>query len=137
MSTTLILAPASSGKTHHCIEKVRATLHASPLSEVWVVLPDSHQAVAFRRRLAEQGGAMGAHIGTFADLHAEILALAGASMPVAPDPVVHRLAVAAIDATAEKGQLKHYGSIQRQPGLAHALTRLVAELKRNGGNPAD
>ena len=130
MSTKLVLAPASSGKTHCCIDQVRAALHASPLSEVWVVLPDSHQATAFRRRLAKQGGAMGAHIGTFADLHAEILALAGASMPVAPDPVVHRLARAAIDTTAEQGQLRHYESIRRQPGLAHALTRLVAELKR-------
>ena len=136
MSTRLILAPASSGKTHRCIEQVRATLAAYPLSEVWVILPDSHQLMAFRRRLAEQGGAMGARIGTFADLHAEILALAGTPMPVAPDAVVHRLAVAAIDNLAEHGRLVHYESIRRQPGLAHALTRLVAELKRARIEPA-
>jgi ATP-dependent helicase/nuclease subunit B len=136
MSTKLILAPAASGKTHQCIERVCSTSHVYPLSAVWVILPDSHQATAFRHRLAKQGGAMGARVGTFADLHGEILALVGTPMPVAPDSVVHRLALAAIDATADKGQLKHYASIRRQPGFALALTRLVAELKRARIEPA-
>lgn len=78
---------------------------------------------------------MGAHVGTFADLHAEILALAGTPLPVALDPIVHRLAVSAIDAAAKRGALLHYGSIQHKPGLAQALTRLVAELKRARVDP--
>lgn len=65
MLTRLILAPAMAGKTQRCIEQVRLTLNASPLSQVWVVLPDSHQAKAFRHRLAKQVGAMGVRIGTF------------------------------------------------------------------------
>ena len=130
MPTRLLVAPAASGKTHHCIARVRETLRASPLVPTWVVLPDRHQVAAWRRRLAEQGGALGMRIGTFADLHGEILALAGAPMPIAAEPVVHRLARAAIDALAEQERLPYFAPIRREPGLAYALTRLVAELKR-------
>lgn len=133
----LLLAPAASGKTHECILCVRALLKEAPLAPVWVVLPDRNQIRAFRRRLAEQGGALGARVGTFADLYVEILAQAGVSIPVTPEAVIHRLAQAAIDAVADRGDLAHYGTIRRRPGLTRAVTNLIAELKRARVLPAD
>ncbi len=104
---------------------------------MWVVLPDRHQATAFRRRLAGSGGAIGARVGTFSDLYTEVLACAGLSLPVTPPAVVHRLAQAAIDAVAGRGHLMHYAPIQRRPGLTTALAALIAELKRARVDPAD
>ena len=137
MSTHLYLAPAASGKTHFCIERARIALQESPLADVWVVLPDRHQAVSFRRRLAEYGGALGARIGTFNDVYAEILALANQPLPLTPDAVVHRLMRAAIDTLVEQNCLAHYLSIKHKPGLTQALTTLIGELKRARIYPDD
>ena len=135
MAARLVLAPAASGKTHACLERVRSTLQTTPLTEVWAVLPDRTQAVDFRRRLAEQGGALGAHVGTFGDLYAELLALADRPIPVAPEPVLHRLVRGAIDILAAQGKLQHYLPIQRRPGFVLALNDLIAELKRSRIEP--
>ncbi len=129
-SPTLLLGPAASGKTHACLARVRAHLQHAPLSPVWVIVPDRHQAGAFRHRLAEAGGALGARIATFGDLYGELLALTDGALPLAPDPVLHRLVQAAVDAQAEAGQLQHYRPVQRRPGLVTALSDLIAELKR-------
>src|SRR5262245_39467745 len=130
MATRLLLAPAAAGKTQTCLERVRAALQLAPLINVWVVLPDRTQAAAFRRRLAERGGALGVRVGTFGDLYTELLVLAGEPIPVAPEPVVHRLVRSAIDTLAEQGRLQHYRPIQRRPGFTRALTSLIAEFKR-------
>ncbi len=132
MATHLLLAPAASGKTDACIRRVRSVLQAVPLAEVWVVLADRHQADTFRRRLGHAGGVLGARVGTFSDLHTEILARAGISIPVAPPAVVHRLVRAAIDAVAERGCLRHYGAIRQCAGFAGTLVTWIAELKRTG-----
>lgn len=131
MSTPiLLLGPAASGKTQTCIERLRTLLAERPLAPAWVVLPDRHQASTFRRRLAEAGGALGAQVGTFGDVYQELLAQANASIPVAPEPVLHRLVQSALDTLADLGQLAHYFAIRRRPGLMLALTDLFAELKR-------
>lgn len=130
MPAALVLAAASAGKTQHCIGRVRELLRAEPLAEVWVVLPNRLQAVAFRRRLAEAGGALGAHVGTFGDVYAELLARAGRTLPEAGEPVVLRLIQAAIETLADRGDLLHYSAIRDRPGFPRALGRLIAELKR-------
>jgi ATP-dependent helicase/DNAse subunit B len=130
MPTTIKLAPAASGKTRWCIDKVRATLHAMPLSEVWVVLPDRNQASAFRRRLAESGGALGTRVVIFAELYVELVALAGKQIPVASDQIIARLTRRAIDDLAQNNRLPLYGRIHALPGFARAVADLIAEWKR-------
>lgn len=131
MPNTLWIGPAASGKTQACVERVRRLAHAAPLTPVWALLPDGHQINAFRRRLAAAGGALGVRVGTFDELYAEVLARVDAPLPVAPEPVVHRLIQIVLDQLADEGGLKHYGSIRRRPGLALALNDLFAELKRS------
>ncbi len=137
MPATLVLAPAVAGKTHACIVKVRSTLSRTPLADVWVLLPNRAQAHAFRRRLAEAGGALGARVGTFGDLNRTLLALAGRTQPVAPEPVIYRLTLSAIDSVADRGQLLHYGAIRRRPGFIRAVMDLMAELKRAHVEPVE
>lgn len=131
MSSTLWIGPAASGKTQMCVDQVREASRANLLSTVWAVLPDPHQARAFRRRLASSGGALGVRVGTFGDLYDEVLAQTDALLPLAPEPVLHRLIQTVLDQLADEGRLAHYGAIKRRPGLTLALNDLFAEWKRS------
>ena len=137
MTARLIIAPANSGKTHHSLQLLQSALTSAPLAEAWAVLPNRTQAGAFRRRLAQQGGALGVHVNTFGDLYAEILAQAGEPIPVAAGALVQRLVRASVDALAARGALQHYAPIQRKPGFAVALADLIGELKRFRVDPAE
>ena len=130
MSVEYLVGPAASGKTQTCVERVRSVLAERPLSSVWVTVPNRTKAISFRRRLAVAGGALGASIGTFPDLYSEILARAGDFIPVAPEPVVHRMVRAAIDRLHEAGELPYYAPIRRAPGFIRAMAEHIAELKR-------
>jgi len=130
MTTQLLLAPAATGKTQICLAQLHSLLDDNLLAPVWVLLPDRNQTIAFRRRLGETGGALGARVGTFGDLYTELLALADAPLPVAPEPVLHRVVKSAITTVADSGQLKYYAPIRQRPGLVSALADLFAELKR-------
>ena len=131
MSVSLIVARPAGGKTDTCIQEVRNTLAKKPLAQVWVVVPDRLQASAFRRRLAQTGGALGAHVGSFGDLYKNILERAGMFVPVASSPLLHRLVQESIDLSIAQGEISHYATLQRAPGFILALRDSFAELKRS------
>lgn len=130
MQPKLVLAPSGSGKTRACIAEIRHAGQANPLAQIWVVLPDRNQAAAFNRRLAREGGGLGVHLGTLEDLYLELLARAGRPVPLAPEPLIHRLTRTAIDALVARGELEHYRPIAWRPGLTQAVSDLFAEFKR-------
>ena len=102
-----------------------------------VILPDRLQIAAFRRRLAEAGGAMGPRVGTFGDYYQALLLRARKPVPLTTDPVIYRLLHAAVDdVSAEKG-LIHYGPIAKTPGFINILRERFAELKRARLFPED
>lgn len=127
MPTRLIISPPATGKTEYCIEQIRGHLKEHPLSQVWVVLPDRLQASYFRRRLAESGGALGAHVGRFGDLYKHILERAGNYVPVASNALLHRIVQETVDAAA----LVHYAPLRTLPGFILVLRDSFAELKRS------
>ncbi len=131
MTTHLLLSSPATGKTEYCIEYIRTTLKKHPLAHVRVVVPDRLQASAFRRRLAQAGGAFGAHVGSFGDLYKNILERAGMFVPVASSPLLHRIVQESIDLSFEQGDLSHYAALQRAPGFILALRDSFAELKRS------
>jgi ATP-dependent helicase/DNAse subunit B len=98
---------------------------------VWVVLPDRYQVASFRRRLAEAGGALGIHVGTFGDLFHELFIQAGMPIPLAPEPVIERLLRSAIDELLAADQLPYYANIAHTPGFLASVRDRIAELKRN------
>jgi ATP-dependent helicase/DNAse subunit B len=100
------------------------------LALIWVILPNQAQVAAFRRRLAEEGGALGVQLGTFYTFYAEILAQAGRPIPRLLDPVQHRLLRTIVDQLCEEGCLRHYAPLREKPGFLRLLRALIRELKR-------
>jgi ATP-dependent helicase/DNAse subunit B len=124
MPTRIFVAPAASGKTAYAVTRVREAaqgLHSTPR----VVVPTHLQIRAWRRRLAEAGGAIGVPVLTFDQLYAECLKAAGESYTELSEPVQHRLIRAVIDGL----DLAHYAPLTDRPGFVQVLQKLIGELK--------
>ena len=130
MPVELLIAPPATGKTEACLQRIRSLLLEQPFAPVRVVLPDRLQTTAFRRRLAEAGGAIGVKIGTFENLYRELLERSGNPVPVASPPIVHRLVRAAVEGVHAGGGLQYYHGLRQTPGFALVLREVFAELKR-------
>jgi ATP-dependent helicase/DNAse subunit B len=129
MSISLYLAPAGAGKTATLVNLARVL--AKDLRAPRVLVPSRLQARAWRRRLAEAGGALGVRVSTFDDLYRHILHQAGETVTVLTDPVQFRLLRAVLD----EAPLSHYASLRRAPGFAGVLRDLIGELKAGGAFP--
>jgi ATP-dependent helicase/DNAse subunit B len=145
MTIQILLALAAGGKTAHAIERIRALL---PLSPVRVLVPDQMEAAAFRRRLAQAGGALGTEVQTFYKLYADVLTLAGgtAALPQAePEQgmarllpsVRYRLIQHITGTLCDAGQLAYYAPLRHSAGFARLLGALFGELKRARIFPED
>jgi ATP-dependent helicase/DNAse subunit B len=124
MSLHLYLAPAAAGKTAFVLDRVREVaqrLQAVPR----VVLPGHLQVRAWRRRLAEAGGAIGVRLLTFDRLYAECLNAAGEAYTELSEPVQYRLIRAVVDSLP----LVHYAPLVERPGFIHVVQELLGELK--------
>jgi ATP-dependent helicase/DNAse subunit B len=131
MSVEFYIGRPATGKTQTCVQRVRDTLSSQPLSEVWVIVPDRLQATALRQRLAQSGGVIGAHIGTFGDLYRNILERAGNYIPVASAPLLHTIIQEVVALLSESGELIYYAPLRTMPGFFLALRDSFAELKRS------
>jgi ATP-dependent helicase/DNAse subunit B len=126
----VLVAPAGHGKTQYCITRIQEVRAKAPLVPIWVILPNQAQVMAFRRRLAEAGGALGVQLGTFYIFYAEILARVEQLTPRLLDPVQHRLLRTIVDRLCAEGRLRHYAPLRDKPGFLRLLRALVRELKR-------
>ncbi len=130
MTTRLLIGPAASGKTACLIDEARRAaqgLAASPR----VIVPSRLQVQAWRRRLAEAGGAVGVRVGTFDDLYRQVLRRSGNVVTRLADPVQFRLLRTLLD----EASLTHYAPIRTAPGFAQVLRDLIFELKAGGVFP--
>ena len=131
MTRKLLIAPAGHGKTARVIEALRAL---PPLAPARVIVPDRVEAGAFRRRLAQAGGALGVRVGTFYDLYADVLALAGGppvgGMARLPAAVRHRLIGHLFESLADAGRITYYAPLRGASGFSRLLGQLFGELKR-------
>jgi ATP-dependent helicase/nuclease subunit B len=140
----ILLSPAGSGKTTHAIDAICAL---PPLSPARIIVPDQIQATAFRRRLAESGGALGVVVQTFYGLYADVLALAGGSpilpptepkgMARLPPSVRYRLIQHVAIDLCDAGHLSYYAPLRHSSGFARLLGELFGELKRARIFPED
>ena len=124
MSAQLYLAPAAAGKTAYVLNLVRDAargLHSIPQ----VLVPAHLQARAWRRRLAEDGGAIGVRVATFDRLYADCLSATGEVYTELSDPVQYRLIRAVVDDLP----LIHYAPLTDRPGFIQVLEDLIGELK--------
>ncbi|MBI4786737.1 MAG: PD-(D/E)XK nuclease family protein [Chloroflexi bacterium] len=130
MAIQLLLAPAASGKTQHCIERIQTARRDKPLAAIWVILPNAANVAAFRRRLARAGGAMGVWLGTFYALYQELLAENGQLVARLDEPVLYRFLRDIAAQLHADGRLDFFAGIHAKPGFAHALHNSIQELKR-------
>jgi len=130
MPIDLYLAPAAAGKTEFCIQLARETAVSHP-ANIYVCVPTSLQAGAWRARLADAGGALGVDVVTFDELVARCMQPAPRHETELRRAVRYRLLRALID----RLPLEHYAPLQAKPGFIQVVEQLVAELKSAGINP--
>ena len=124
MPVSVYLAPAAAGKTAYVLHLVRDA--ARDLESIpRVVVPSQLQVRAWRRRLAEAGGAIGVRVLTFDRLYADCLTAAGEVYTELSEPVQYRLIRSILDDL----QLVHYAPIIDRPGFFHILAEMIGELK--------
>ncbi|MFP3853182.1 MAG: hypothetical protein ACLFWD_02690, partial [Anaerolineales bacterium] len=137
MNTTLLLGPASSGKTHTCLNIIRAFQQEHARASVWVVLPDRAQVVAFRRRFADAGGGLGVRIETVQAFIEDLVIRLDVQRPRASAPIRRRLVQTALKELSRAGDIPHYRPIAHTAGLSHVLSDRFIELKRAGWTPEE
>jgi ATP-dependent helicase/nuclease subunit B len=124
VAVQLILAPAAAGKTAYVLDLAREAargLRSTPRA----VVPTHLQVRAWRRRLAEAGGAIGVRVLTFDRLYAECLNAAGEAYTELSEPVQYRLIRTVVDGMG----LVHYAPLVARPGFIQVLEGLIGELK--------
>jgi ATP-dependent helicase/DNAse subunit B len=124
MPVSFYLAPAAAGKTSYVLRRVREAARGLA-STPHVVVPTQLQRGAWRRRLAQAGGAMGVRVLTFDGLYAECLTAAGEVYTELSDPVEYRLIRQIVDDL----HLVYYAPITDKPGFFHILLKTIGELK--------
>lgn len=129
MPVQCCIARPASGKTSASIQKIQDVLAFTPFSRVWVIVPGSLQAMHFRRRLAQSGGAIGVTVGTFQNFSAQILDKNITSQPVAPIPFTYMLLRQVVAKIFEEGKLNEYKPIKDFPGFYAVLRDAFRELK--------
>ncbi|MCJ7717288.1 MAG: UvrD-helicase domain-containing protein, partial [Anaerolineales bacterium] len=130
MGVKVIIAPAGSGKTAWVVE--RSQRQSSQLMDTpRVVVPSRIQAVTFRQRIAQQGGAIGVQVGTFEDLSQDVLNLAGIHKTKIKETAQGRL----LQTVFETCGLKFYSGIKDLPGFTQVIQKILNELKSGGIQP--
>jgi ATP-dependent helicase/DNAse subunit B len=124
MPVHIYLAPAATGKTRYIRDLVRDAAQGLG-STPRVIVPSHLQARAWRRRLAQAGGAIGVRVLTFDRLYAECLNAAGEVYTELSEPVQYRL----IRAIVDELPLVHYAPLKTSPGFIQVLEQLIGELK--------
>lgn len=127
MDVHLYLAPAAGGKTTFLVRRARE-LSAGLAADPRVIVPTRLQVRAWRRRLAESGGALGVRASTFDALYREILRAAGEVYARLNEPTQYRL----LRALADAAPLQHYATLRTSPGFIQVLLDLIQELKAGG-----
>ena len=124
MTIELYLAPAAGGKTEYAVAEAR--LAARNLDAVVrVCVPNPLQAAAWRRRLAQNGGALGVQVLTFNSLVRACLDATGTQATELAEPVKYRL----LRAVIARQPLDYYAAIREKPGFVQVTGDLIALLK--------
>ena len=131
MSIKVIIAPAGSGKTTWAVKRSRG-LAAELMDTPRVIVPSRVQAMSFRGRLAQAGGAIGVRVGTFEDLSQEILDLAEIFSTRISETTQIRL----LQNIVENCSLDYYGGIKTLPGFIQIALKIIRELKAGGIRPS-
>ena len=138
MSVRFVLGRAGSGKTHHCLESIRAALEESPLGTSLILLVPEQAAAQMERALLADGhlkGTFRAQVLSFRRLAYKVLAGAGRSGQIIPS-VTERMILRHV-LNDHKSQLKTYGAVTDRPGLVNKLLENLKELISERAEPSE
>jgi len=130
MPGNLYLAPAAGGKTAFLVNRARALAQGLRVTPR-VIVPTQLQVRAWKQRLAEAGGALGVHVGTFDTLYRELLDAAGKTVIRLSEPIQYRL----LRSLIAEADLECYQPLRTMPGFIQAVHDLIRELKAGGVAP--
>jgi ATP-dependent helicase/nuclease subunit B len=134
MSTELLLAPVSAGKTTTALNILSQIVRERAFAPVWVLLSGNRQEDAFRQRLAEQSG-RSVHFNisffSFYNLYAHLLDIAGRPQRRLDQIARLRLLRLLLSDLQNTGQLKVFHKIADKPGFAKVIADFIYELKQN------
>lgn len=131
MTTRLLLAPAGAGKTAYAVEEARRRARGLGTTP-HVLVASALQAQAFRRRLANAGGAIGVRVLTFEELYRLCLGGTDVVHTEISDAVQRRV----IGAVVRALPLHHFAPIADRPGFVHVLKTTIDDLKAARVDPA-
>lgn len=124
MTTSLFVAPAASGKTGYLIALVREATHDLSAS-ARICVANRQQLASWQRRLAANGGCIGAELMTFDQLYLNCLAAAGETYSQIEDILEYRLLRTIIADIAPT----YYQPVQSYPGFIQEIQRIIGEMK--------
>ena len=136
MSTTFLLGPAGSGKTHRCLAEIRAALNTSPDGLPLLFIAPRQATYLLERQLLSLGvpGFTRLEILSFDRLARRILE--GLHQPIR-DLLSEEGRVMALRAllTQKEKQLKGFGNSAKAAGFAAQLSKVLRELQRANTSP--
>lgn len=131
MKARLFVAPAGAGKTAHVLAEAREEAHGLTGSP-YVLVASALQAQAFRRRLADAGGAIGVRVLTFEALYHTCLNSSGVVYTKMSEAVQHRV----IRSVVRELPLVHYAPLTDRLGFVQVLREIIDQLKAARVDPA-
>lgn len=128
MTLRFIIGRAGAGKTHHCLEGVRAELRRSPSGPaLFLLVPEQASYQTGRELLEGLPGFSRAQVISFERL-ADMVGTAGGALPALGESA--RLLVLRRILAAEKPNLRTYAGAVERPGFVAALAAGLTELAR-------
>ncbi len=127
MPIELLMGPPASGKTYTCLKRIHE-IHASGPR---VLVPDSLQVSAFKRRLAGFPVTIRPEVSTFHDFSKSILERSAGGKLLIENPLVNQIIRHVIDRTDANNRLVYYAVIQETPGFTKVVAETFIQLEKN------
>ncbi len=141
MTTTILQAPVSAGKTEAALDRLMAVIQASEprLARVWVLLATRRQEYAFRQRLVERdaGRSVYSNVEFFSyyELNRRLLNLTGRTTRQLDDATRRGLLRHLLRTMQQQGELQTLGDVELSPGFLRMIGGFIHELKENLVHP--
>jgi len=137
VTVKLIIGPAGSGKSFHCLNQIRAELEASPDGDPLLMLAPKQSTFQLERQLLGMGlpGFTRLQILSFDRLARYVLEKLGIATPGLLSEEGRVMVIRALILQHEQ-ELKAFKSAARSAGLATQVSQVLREFQRNRINPA-
>jgi ATP-dependent helicase/nuclease subunit B len=137
MGVTFIIGRAGSGKTARCFQRIQQMLRDQPLGPaIFLIVPNQATFQVEREMMAATGGFSRLSVVSFDLLGRQIALECGDAAVPELTPLGRQLILGHL-LRRHRAQLRFFGSVAHQPGMAAELDATFAELERSGKTSAD